>query len=171
MGITFEAVGTAEEKAALAALADEIWHEYWPALIGPEQTDYMVEQFQSPEAIERDMAEHGYKYWFLRDGEGGIVGYTSGHVEPETNRYFISKIYLLASARGKHYASQVIAFYEDLCRARGLRAMYLTVNKHNDLGIRAYIGKGFETIESVETDIGNGFIMDDYVMEKEVPSA
>ena len=46
--------------------------------------------------------------------------------------------------------------------------MYLTVNKYNEMGIRAYQAKGFETIESVETDIGRGFIMDDYVMEKRI---
>ena len=48
---------------------------------------------------------------------------------------------------------------------RGFEAMYLTVNKYNELGIRAYEGTGFETIDSVETDIGGGFIMDDYIME------
>ena len=46
--------------------------------------------------------------------------------------------------------------------------MYLTVNKGNDLGIRAYLGTGFRTIDAVETDIGNGFIMDDYIMEKRI---
>ena len=96
-----------------------------------------------------------------------IVGYTGGHVETDTNRFFISKIYLLAEERGKHYASQIIGFYTDLCRSRDLHSMYLTVNKQNDLGIRAYYGKGFVTIESVKNDIGNGFAMDDYVMEKE----
>ena len=89
------------------------------------------------------------------------------HEEPETSRYFISKIYLLAEERGKHYASQIIEFYTDICRSRDLHSMYLTVNKQNDLGIRAYYGKGFVTIESVKNDIGNGFAMDDYVMEKE----
>ena len=44
--------------------------------------------------------------------------------------------------------------------------MYLTVNKYNDLGIRAYKGTGFEVVDAVETPIGNGFIMDDYIMEK-----
>lgn len=87
---------------------------------------------------------------------------------PETNRYFISKVYLQAEERGKGFASQAIAFYERLCHERGLEAMYLTVNKHNDLGIRAYLGKGFETIDAVETDIGNGFVMDDFIMEKRV---
>ncbi|HIW76429.1 MULTISPECIES: GNAT family N-acetyltransferase [Gordonibacter] len=169
MTIEFVPVTSSEDKAALAALADEIWHEYWPALIGEAQTDYMVEQFQSLEAIERDMREHAYEYWFLRVPEDGrIAGYTGGHVEPETNRFFISKIYLRAEERGHGFASQTIRFYEDLCRERGLSAMYLTVNKYNDLGVRAYKGKGFETIDSVETDIGQGFIMDDFIMEKRI---
>lgn len=167
MDVQFVAVKTAEDQEKLAKLADEIWHEYWPALIGKAQTDYMVEQFQSLEAIKRDMAENAYEYWFVVDEAGKTVGYTGGHEEPETSRFFISKIYLLAEERGKHYASKVIAFYVDLCRNRDLHSMYLTVNKHNELGIRAYLGKGFVTIESVETDIGNGFVMDDYVMEKE----
>ena len=171
MSITFEPVETEDQKTVLAQAADEIWHEYWPALIGEAQTDYMVDQFQSRAAIDRDMAEHDYEYWLLRDDDGKLVGYTGGHVEPETNRFFISKIYLYKEERGKHYATATIAFYDELCRERGLRAMYLTVNKHNDLGIRAYTAKGFETIECVETDIGRGFIMDDYIMEKRVSLA
>ena len=54
MSIAFEAVRTTDDRQRLAALADEIWHEYWPALIGDAQTDYMVENFQSLEAIERE---------------------------------------------------------------------------------------------------------------------
>mgnify|MGYP003378827432 CR=1 FL=1 len=142
MDVTFTPVETPEQQLELAKLADEIWHEYWPALIGTDQTDYMVDNFQSIEAIKRDMAENGYEYWFLEaadgNGEKRVVGYTGG------------------------------AFYENLCRERGFRAMYLTVNKGNELGIRAYRGKGFETIEAVETDIGSGYIMDDYIMEKPV---
>lgn len=165
----FEAVETPEQQERLASLASEIWHEYWPALIGPAQTDYMVEQFQSLPAIRRDMADHAYEYWFVRAADDGrVVGYTGGHVEPETNRFFISKIYLRAAERGRHFASAVVAFYERLCCERGLGAMYLTVNKGNELGTRAYRGKGFATIDAVETDIGHGFVMDDYIMEKRV---
>ena len=169
MSVTFRQVERDEEVEALAHMAYHIWNEYWPAIIGQAQTDYMVENFQSLEAIERDMREHAYEYWFMRaEDNGRIAGYTGGCVEPETNRFFISKIYLRAEERGHGFASQTIRFYEDLCRARGLAALYLTVNKHNDLGVRAYRGKGFETIDSVETDIGQGFIMDDFIMEKRI---
>lgn len=177
MSTTFIPVTTAEDQERLADLAHDIWFEYWPALIGESQTAYMVDQFQSLDAIRRDMAlDEPYEYWFIvsdaEDARGGaacephIVGYTGGHEEKATNRFFISKIYLLADERGKGYASKVIAFYEELCRNRGFDAMYLTVNKHNELGIRAYKGKGFKTIDAVQTDIGEGYIMDDYIMEK-----
>ena len=169
MTIEFVPVETPEDRAALAALASEIWHEYWPALIGEAQTDYMVEQFQSLEAIERDLAEHAYEYWFLRAAEDGrTVGYTGGRVEPETNRFFISKIYLLKEHRGEGLCSATIRFYERLARERGLDALYLTVNKRNEMAIRAYKAKGFEVVDAVETDIGDGYIMDDYIMEKKL---
>lgn len=167
MNAIFEKVETAQQQEQLAELAYKIWNEYWPALIGQDQTNYMVEQFQSLPAIKRDMAQNAYEYWFVHAADDNrIVGFTGGHNEPETNRFFISKIYLLSSERGKHFASSVIEFYENLCRARGFGAMYLTVNKGNQLGVRAYTGKGFETIDAVETDIGHGFIMDDYIMQK-----
>ena len=179
MTVHFVPIKTANDQEKLAALAGEIWSEYWPALIGAEQTEYMIEQFQSLEAIQRDMAENDYEYWFLYADEnemtdeeanaldhGRIVGFTGGHNEPATSRFFISKIYLLSTARGHGFARRVVGFYTALCRTRRLDAMYLTVNKYNELGVRAYKGTGFKIIDSVETDIGEGFIMDDFVMEK-----
>ena len=169
MRATMRAVETAADQEKLAELATQIWGEYWPALIGEAQTRYMVEQFQSLDAIRRDMAEHAYEYWFVEDEDGETCGYTGGHVEPETNRFFISKIYLKAEARGRHLAADIVTFYVGLCRERGLDAMYLTVNKHNELGIRCYRGHGFDVIDATETSIGEGFVMDDYIMEKRVP--
>lgn len=177
MSLNFIPVLVAEQQEKLAVMADEIWHEYWPRLIGAAQTDYMVERFQSPDAIKRDMAEHGYLYWFMEDandaqgespGSSRIMGYTGGRVEEETHRFFISKIYLYKHERGRGYARETVEFYDALCRERGLCAMYLTVNKGNELGVRAYLGTGFQIVDSVETPIGEGFIMDDYIMERPV---
>ena len=175
MSLSFVPVKTSTDQELLARIAGEIWRGYWPELIGEAQTEYMVERFQSLEAITRDMAENDYEYWLLVEDATvddaptrSIVGFTGGHNEPETNRFFISKIYLYPEARGKGHARRVIEFYQDLCFARGFDAMYLTVNKYNDLGIRAYKGTGFKIIDAVETDIGEGFIMDDYIMQLDV---
>lgn len=188
MALSFCKVETPDDVVRLAAMADEIWHEYWPERIGLAQTDYMVEQFQSADAIAHDIAEHGYRYWILIDDEGREVGYTGGAPQQLTGneqadawmhhsavvderwpkRFFISKIYLYASERGKHYASETLAFYEQICKDEGFPIMYLTVNRENDLGVRAYLGRGFEIVESVDNAIGEGFTMYDYIMVKEI---
>lgn len=180
MSVTFRQVERDEEVEALAHMAYHIWNEYWPAIIGQAQTDYMVEKFQSLNAFRTDIADNGYEYFFImqhedetphelgaathgadihdqgdtvagrvnddvesdRDDELAhdtedfartaavprIVGYTGGHVEADTNRFFISKIYLLKEHRGEGLCSATIRFYERLARERGLDALYLTVN-------------------------------------------
>jgi GNAT superfamily N-acetyltransferase len=188
MPLAFEPVSTPVQVARLSAVADEIWHEYWPPRIGMAQTDYMVRMFQAPAAIERDMAEHGYRYWLLHDGQGNLVGYTggtgeelSGDAEADAammrsavvderwpRRFFISKIYLYATERGKRYSSRVMSFYEDICRNEGFPALYLTVNRDNDLAVRAYVARGLEVVEEADNPIGGGFVMTDYIMAKEI---
>lgn len=188
MGLTFGLVESAQDIATTAEVAHDIWFEYWPGIIGVDQTEYMVSTMQSQEAITRDIQQVGYRYWLLYDEEGACVGYTCSLAEDFTDdpygaeatkhggeiskraarRLFISKIYLYAQERGKHYASRVIEFYEQLCRDENLQAMYLTVNRNNELAIRAYLGRGFETIEEVDAPIGEGFVMTDYIMCKTV---
>ena len=190
MSLTFVPVETDEQLEHLADMAGQIWREYWPERIGREQTDYMVEMFHSVPAMKHDIAEHNYRYWFLVDADGREVGYTAGCAQELTGdaeadawmrhgtvvderwpkRFFISKIYLYATERGKHYGSEVLAFYEQLCRDEGLPAMYLTVNRDNELAIRAYRGNGFVAVEDVDADIGDGFTMYDHIMVKEIPS-
>lgn len=164
----------------MADMASEIWHEYWPIVLTDEQIDYMVDTMQSFEPIKREIREEGYLYWFVLDETGARVGYLS--VRPETEdgeqacdiqsgagKLFVSKVYLRKEERGKHYASRMLDFCEDICRANGLSSMYLHVNKQNEMGIRAYKGRGWHVAEESVSDIGHGFVMDDYIMAKDVP--
>ena len=169
--VHFKPVRTEDDQRKLAQMAHDIWFEYWPPIIGENQVAYMVDRFQSFAVIQRDMAEHGYEYWFIQAEEADgtrTVGYTGGCADETTNRFFISKIYLAAEERGKGFARETVRFYEQLAQERGLSSLYLTVNKRNDLGVRAYRGTGFTVIDAVETDIGAGFVMDDYIMQKDL---
>ena len=167
MSLEFKPVSTDDEIALLAHMADEIWHEYWPGMLSYAQVDYMVDAFQSIPVITDDIREKGYEYWLL-ENDRRLVGYTGVLAETDHARLFISKIYLFDSERGKGFASEVIAFLERLCHERGLESMYLVVNKYNDLAKRAYLAKGFVIAESVVKSIGQGFVMDDFIMAKKV---
>lgn len=165
MTLEFIPVVSEEDIEQVARMADEIWHEYWPGLISYAQVDYMIETFQSKEALSADIKEADYKYWIVKDS-GRAIGYTGSHIEMDNSKLFISKIYLYSAERGRGLAAKIIAFYQDICKQNGLSAMYLTVNKYNTLGIRAYERNGFVKIRSAVTNIGKGFVMDDYIMEK-----
>lgn len=48
------------------------------------------------------------------------------------------------------------------------KKIYLTVNKTNIKAIRVYERFGFEKTDQVVFDIGNGYVMDDYIYEVKV---
>ncbi len=162
--IRFVKAESEKELRQLAELANEIWHEFFPGIITVGQVDYMVEKFQSYPAMVRQLQD-GYEYYQFRL-DGRTVGYTGIH--PEDGKLFLSKLYLKKEYRGLGLASQAFDFLERYCKERGLKAIWLTVNRHNDHSIRVYEKKGFVTVREQAADIGQGYVMDDYVMEKPI---
>ncbi len=147
----------------VAELADKIWHECFTGIISNAQIDYMVGKFQSYEAMQEQVNGQRYSYFAVSDGDD-LCGYFA--VKPESDdRFFLSKLYLRSDKRGQGTASQMLGRVFEEARRLGKRSVYLTVNKHNSQAIAVYKKTGFKDIGEPVTDIGNGFVMDDYVME------
>lgn len=157
-------VKTDAQLRELAVLSNEIWHECFPGIISEEQINYMVARFQSYEAMNRQLESEGYQYFFINH-EGRNVGYTGYVLKPDERQMFLSKLYLRADCRGQGVASAVIDRLAEICRENPLEKIRLTVNIHNDRAIAVYLHKGFVIAYDQKADIGNGFFMDDHVME------
>lgn len=153
-------VKTDAQIESTAAIADEIWHEWFPAILSADQIDYMVEKFQSAKAIKRQLAEEGYRYFLIRKDEA-YIGYTAIRGDAD-GRLFLSKIYIKKEYRGNGYAKEVLEFLKGICAEKGYNAIWLTVNKHNENSINVYKKCGFRLIGEDVTDIGSGYVMDDY---------
>ena len=153
------------KSAAIAALAGEIWREHFPPIIGEVQTDYMLAKFQSADRIYADVKSGGYTYFTaecVKHDE--MIGYCA--IRPEKDYLFLSKLYIRKDFRGRGIARGFLDEVSALCRQEyGFDKIRLTVNKNNDGTIKVYLKMGFETVDSTKTDIGEGFFMDDYVME------
>ena len=154
------------EIAIVEELAGRIWIEHYTPIIGKDQVEYMLDQFQSKGAISTQIESEGYLY-FLMEEEGNYIGYIG--VQPKGRELFLRKIYIEASRRGKGFGKEAIQFLENLARKLSLEKISLTVNKKNLKTIKAYEKMGFKNLGPVVQDIGNGFIMDDFKMEKIVP--
>lgn len=163
--IAFVPVTTPQQLDAIAGLAREIWDEYYVPLIGRAQVEYMVSTFQSSEAMAQQMRD-GYEY-FMTERDGQNIGYCAVQAQPEQGSLFLSKLYLLRDARGAGTGRVCMEFIEQLARRRGLTLLWLTVNKGNP-AVKAYERLGFRIAADLMMDIGGGYVMDDFRMEKQL---
>jgi len=164
--INISEVSDPESIKTVESLAREIWREHYIPIIGEAQVNYMLGKFQTAEAIARQIREENYSYYLAGDRAGDFVGYFA--VVPKGGELFLSKIYLMEEARGKGYARQMMDFIEALARDRRCARIALTVNRNNRAAIGAYRRMGFSRAGTLVRPIGNGFVMDDYRMEKNV---
>ncbi len=162
--MTIIEVSTENHMDIIESLAREIWTEHYIPIIGEQQVGYMLDRYQSKQAIKEQIAS-GVLY-FLIEEDQAFIGYIA--VQPRGDELFLSKIYLQSSHRARGYGKQAVRFVDTLARERGLRKIVLTVNKNNTAAIRAYEKIGFRNVGSLVQDIGSGFVMDDYAMEKTI---
>lgn len=155
----------ADEKSILevAELAAIIWNEHYPAIIGQSQVDYMLERFQSADAIRRQILD-GYRYHLIQVDMAN-AGYTAVIAGPDQHTLQLSKLYVLAALRGCGIARTAVNQLAAQAREQGYDRLYLTVNKYNHDSIAAYRKLGFVRCGEQVADIGNGYVMDDFVME------
>lgn len=171
--IHFVAVHSAEHIAQIAELARNIWVEHYTPIIGAAQVEYMLANFQTERAIAQQLAE-GYEY-FLVGGPAtntpgatlNWLGYCAAQSQVTTRRLFISKLYVTAAARGQGVGRTILEYLSQLARLRGLSTLWLTVNKYNP-ALQHYLHWGFVNVAAIVADIGGGYVMDDFKLEKQV---
>ena len=159
--IVFLKTTTDSEIKSVATLASEIWHQHFIPIIGEAQVEYMVEKFQSYPAISKQINEDGYEYFriYLNDT---FAGYTGVHAEEDA--LFLSKLYIKEDCRGNHLATHTFNHLIQICKERGLKKIWLTCNKYNANTLAVYDHLGFKITDEQVADIGNGFVMDDYIL-------
>ena len=117
-------------------------------------------------AIKKQVGSENYEYFnFVLDGTR--IGYFAVAAQPD-NTMMLSKLYMYKEYRGNGYAKKAFEFIKDLARQKGCKSIWLTVNRHNYGAMKVYEAFGMKVIREQVTDIGNGFVMDDYVYSIDV---
>lgn len=162
--IDFYEVKNNRDLELIEILASTIWHEHYTPIIGEEQVIYMLDKFQSVVAMQEQIG-NGYQYFLINFNEN-TIGYLS--FQRRENILFLSKIYLIRQERGKGIGRKAMEFVVSVAKGFTCTKVSLTVNKFNLNSIRAYESAGFQKKGALVQDIGNGFVMDDYLMEKTI---
>ena len=153
-----------DEIPILSPLATSILREHFDPIIGKAQNDYMLKKYQSISAI-KEQFQKGYLYYWVKY-ENKNIGFLGFY--PVDNKLYLSKFYLLKEFRGKKISRKMLEFLINYAKDKGLKSIYLNVNKYNEVANKVYEHLGFNIIREEKNDIGNGFYMDDYVYEYEI---
>ncbi len=150
---------TSTDCKTISQLAEIIWKKHYPDIISMEQIEYMLQLMYSEEALKKQMSE-GQQFFLLNANETP-VGYIS-FTDRGNGEYFLHKFYLDHEKQGKGLGTYF--FHEMIGLLGNPKSIRLTVNRQNFKSINFYFKNGFIIEKVADFDIGNGFVMNDFVM-------
>ena len=157
---------SSDRLAEIAALAYKIWNVHYPPIVGQAQVDYMLERFYNLEALKKQISE-GQEFYLIQE-EGRDNGFIAlSRKGPDD--FFIHKFYINTNEQGKGLGEKVFNKVLGLFDSEHPK-IQLTVNRQNHKAINFYFKIGFRIREVADFDIGNGYLMNDFVMQWNKPS-
>lgn len=147
-------------------LCFQIWPQTYRPILSEEQIDYMLDRMYSAASLQEQMSR-GDLFFILYD-ETTPIGFAS--IGPiNCAAYKLHKIYVLPSQQGKGAGRFLLGAMIEKVRELKAEVLQLNVNRHNKA--RSFYERlGFSIIKEEDIDIGNGYFMNDYVMELRVKS-
>ena len=148
-------------------LAYEIWPVAYREILSNEQLQFMLENMYSFSSLESQITE--LKHLFLLTFENNLpiafASYSEVSETEEEKKYKLHKIYVLSQYQGKGVGKSIIQFISEKITSSIKTTLILNVNRFNN-SVEFYKHLGFRVIMEEDINIGNGFWMNDYVMEK-----
>jgi GNAT superfamily N-acetyltransferase len=154
---------TADAIDAVSTLARTVWQATYPTLISQAQIDAMLADRYAPQRIREQLDDPRHAWWVARQSDA-LVGFA--HAMLDESGCKLDKLYVHPAWQRRGIGAALHQEIVAWARAQQARRLWLQVNRGNTQAIRAYEKYGFHIIESRVFDIGNGFVMDDHVMER-----
>ncbi|MFC5627275.1 GNAT family N-acetyltransferase [Algoriphagus winogradskyi] len=152
-----------EDLKLVQSIAYRTWPDTFGEILSPSQIDYMLNWFYDIPHLEEQF-ENGHI--FLLAYEDGVeLGFTGIQPNLKPGQTKIHKIYILPTAQGKGIGKKLIQAIKKIALENEQSSLLLNVNKYNTGAIEFYEYLGFVNIKEEVIDIGNGYVMDDYVFE------
>ena len=155
-----------EQLPIVIDLTKKIWPVAYGEILSKAQLDYMIDKFYNEAAL-RELMQKGHVFYLAQDDNEKnekYVGFVSYEINSEPNKTKIHKIYVLPETQGTGLGRQFFELVKEKAIENHQNAIFLNVNKYNN-AIHFYTKLGFNKVKDEVIDIGNGYVMDDYVME------
>ncbi|MDR2956386.1 MAG: GNAT family N-acetyltransferase [Prevotella sp.] len=157
---------TENQIVIIKSLSDKVWPVTFRDILSEEQIKYMMNMMYSEDSLRKQMKE-GHHY-LLAEEDGEYLGYLSYELNYKGSDITkVHKIYVLSSLQGRGVGRFFIDKAGEIAKNNNNKELLLNVNRFNR-AIDFYKRVGFEIVRNEDIDIGNGFLMEDYVMNKKI---
>jgi GNAT superfamily N-acetyltransferase len=161
----FIRIANHEDIPSIREMARRIWIPTYSDIIGTEQIEYMLNLMYSEKSLTHQLDVEGCTFYILSNGTMDLGFASISSRNPELFR--LNKLYVDTTFHGKGLGKQLLERLERHTLEEGGLILELNVNKNNR-AVKFYQSQGFEIYREEVIDIGNGFVMDDYVMRKNI---
>jgi len=153
--------------ATIRDIAFKTWPEAYGEILSPDQLQYMLHAFYSDAALFENYTKKHHRFLLLLENEEalGFASYEHHYQSLPVTR--LHKIYLLPQSQGKGAGKLLMETVEKRAVANGSKVISLNVNRFNKAQI-FYRKHGFEIVGEEDIDIGRGYLMEDFKMEKKI---
>lgn len=153
---------TKQDLPIIASLAHAIWPDAYKTILSKEQLAYMLDKFYSLPSLAKQLNElhHNFIIGYLNESPVGFASYSCS----SPNQYKLHKLYIKTSQQEKGIGKSLLTFIFSKIKTSEPITLQLNVNRHNR-AIEFYKKIGFNIVAEEDIDIGNGYFMNDYVME------
>lgn len=152
-----------EHIPIIIELTKKIWPVAYGEILSKSQLDYMIDKFYNETALS-ELIQKGHVFYLAQDDNDKYVGFVSYEINSEPNKTKIHKIYVLPETQGTGLGRQFFELVKEKAIENNQSNIFLNVNKQNH-AVNFYTKLGFAKVKDEVIDIGNGYVMDDYVME------
>ena len=146
-------------------IAKTTWAKAYKEIITNEQLEYMLDKMYSTESLQNQIQVQEHQF-ILANFENKPVGFASFNLNQSIPEKIVklNKIYVDPSQHGKGIGKSMLQFIMNEISLEEVRYLELNVNRQNT-AIGFYKKLGFTIIAEEDISIGNGFFMNDYVMQ------
>jgi diamine N-acetyltransferase len=159
-GIIIRDASTGDVKL-IHDLAHKTWPEAYSKILDPKQLAYMLELIYSESSLQKQF-EQRHQFLIVEEDKKPIA--FADYNQLKDTVYKLQKIYALPSQQRKGIGKLLINHVIKKVKKQGATALLLNVNRYNRAK-QFYEHLGFTVISEEDIDIGEGYFMNDYVME------
>ena len=154
---------TAADIKTIHALAYETWPIAYGKILSAQQLKYMLELIYSETSVKKQIEEEAHHFLIAEENNKPIGFADYGILKDDI--YKLHKIYVLSNQQGKGIGKLLIDHVIEKVKEQNAKALLLNVNRNNKAK-QVYEHLGFKVISEEDIDIGEGYFMNDYIMEK-----